>query len=191
MEKKTQNYSNNIKIIRSGNIIPWLIASKLVVHNGCNTAIEAFLLGKTIISYRPYINPNVETFLPNAVSICLENKEDIIHFVKNFSSDQSKSQRKNSLDILSNYVNNKQSSEDARSRILDLIEDLSLKKKVNIIEIIKNNISIEISLIKSMIGRAKYKKNFSYLKNKFPKLDIEHVNQVLDFFTKNNIAHNE
>ena len=37
-----------------------------------------------------------------------------------------------------------------------------------------------------MIGRAIFKKNFSYLKKKCPKLDIKYVNRILDFFTVNN-----
>ena len=31
---KTRNYSKNIKIIRSGNVIPWLMASKLLYIMG-------------------------------------------------------------------------------------------------------------------------------------------------------------
>ena len=84
-KNKTKNYSNNIKIIRSGNIIPWLMASKLVIHNGCTTAIEGTLLDKTVISYRPNKNQNVETYLPNAVGISIESKEDVVDFIKKFN----------------------------------------------------------------------------------------------------------
>jgi surface carbohydrate biosynthesis protein len=186
-KKETESFSQNIKIIRSGNVIPWLMASKLVIHNGCNTAIEAFLLDQKIISYRPYKNSNVETYLPNAVSICLENKGDIILHVKKFKSDQLVDiERRNSLKILSNNVKINKLDEDASTRILDLIEKLSLYKKNNLIETVKNNICIEISLIKSIIGRAIFKKNFLYLKKKCPKLDIEYVTRILDFFRVNN-----
>ena len=86
---KTRNYSKNIKIIRSGNVVPWLMASKLIIHNGCGTAIESLLLNKKVVSYRPFKNSEVETYLPNAVSFCLETKSEILNYLKDFSEDQS------------------------------------------------------------------------------------------------------
>ena len=40
-------------------------------------------------------------------------------------------------------------------------------------------------MIKSIIGRILFKKNFSYLKKKCPKLNINEVDKILDFFSKN------
>ena len=41
----------NISIDSSGNIIPWLLACKAMIHNGCTTGAEAYLLGVPAISY--------------------------------------------------------------------------------------------------------------------------------------------
>ena len=103
-KKKTENHSKNIKIIRSGNIIPWLMASKLIIHNGCGTAIEGLLLDKTVISYRPFKNSKVETYLPNAISTCLDTKEDVLRFVKNFLVTKSNINKKETLNILEKYI---------------------------------------------------------------------------------------
>lgn len=40
-----------IKIDNSGNIIPWLLACKAMIHNGCTTGAEAYLLGVPALSY--------------------------------------------------------------------------------------------------------------------------------------------
>lgn len=45
-KKYTKNYSKKIKIIRSGNVLSWILAAKLLIHNGCTTAIEALFLKK-------------------------------------------------------------------------------------------------------------------------------------------------
>jgi hypothetical protein len=45
-----------IKIDNSGNIIPWLLACKAMVHNGCTTGAEAYLLRVPAISYLPTFN---------------------------------------------------------------------------------------------------------------------------------------
>ena len=185
-KKETKNCSKNIKVIRSGNIIPWLIASKLVIHNNCSTAIEAMLLDKTVISYRPFKNPRAETYLPNAISKCIENKENIINYLKNFSANKDYINQKNSLDILYQYLKKNKTEENASSRIIDLIEKLSLKKNNKKNNSFKDNIKIELSLLKSMITRVIFKKNFLYLKKKCPKLDKNETNKILEIFSLNN-----
>ena len=40
-----------VKVINEGNVIPWLLASKTLVHNGCTTGLEAYALGVPAISY--------------------------------------------------------------------------------------------------------------------------------------------
>ena len=137
-KNKTKNYSKNIKIIRSGNIIPWLMASKLVIHNGCTTAIEGTFLNKTVISYRPNKNLNVETYLPNAISISIESEEDVVEFIKNLILNKSNFLSKNSINILNNYFKFENDKEDTCIKIISIIENLSKKKtyKGNNIKII-------------------------------------------------------
>ena len=45
-----------IKIDNSGNIIPWLLACKAMIHNGCTTGAEAYLLRVPAISYLTSFN---------------------------------------------------------------------------------------------------------------------------------------
>ena len=183
-KKKTQDYSKNIKIVRSGSIVPWLMAAKVVVHNGCNTAIEGLMLDRIIISYRPYKNSEVETYLPNAISTNLETEDEVIKYLRNLDINSSKFQKKEKLEILKKYVKINNLQEDASLRILDLIENLFPQKKNTKLQSIKYNICIELSQLKSMIGREIYKKNFSYLKKKCPSLDLNQVNKILDFFSE-------
>jgi surface carbohydrate biosynthesis protein len=45
-----------VKVISEGNVIPWLLASKTMVHNGCTTGLEAYALGVPAISYLSTFN---------------------------------------------------------------------------------------------------------------------------------------
>ena len=45
-----------VKVISEGNVIPWLLASKTLVHNGCTTGLEAYALGVPAISYLSTFN---------------------------------------------------------------------------------------------------------------------------------------
>jgi hypothetical protein len=40
-----------VKVANKGNVIPWLLAAKTMIHNGCTTGLEAYALGAPAISY--------------------------------------------------------------------------------------------------------------------------------------------
>lgn len=43
-------------ITNQGNVIPWLLAAKAMVHNGCTTGLEAYVLGVPALSYLATLN---------------------------------------------------------------------------------------------------------------------------------------
>ncbi|MEO6562854.1 MAG: surface carbohydrate biosynthesis protein [Nitrosospira sp.] len=45
-----------VKVTNEGNVIPWLLAAKTMVHNGCTTGLEAYVLGVPAISYLATFN---------------------------------------------------------------------------------------------------------------------------------------
>ena len=62
---------SRVHVTNDGNVVPWILATKVVVHNGCTTGVEAFVMGVPAISYRETIDENYDNGfyrLPNAVS---------------------------------------------------------------------------------------------------------------------------
>jgi surface carbohydrate biosynthesis protein len=59
---------DNVQVVHEGNVIPWLLATEAVVHNGSTTAVEAFVLGVPAISFRPVKAAPYDFDLPNALS---------------------------------------------------------------------------------------------------------------------------
>jgi surface carbohydrate biosynthesis protein len=45
-----------IKVTNEGNVVPWILASKAVIHNCCTTGLEAYVMGVPAISYRATVN---------------------------------------------------------------------------------------------------------------------------------------
>ena len=58
----------NVKVVYQGNVAEWILASEICIHNNCTTGVEAYMLGKPSVSYRPFQNPRYDLFLPNALS---------------------------------------------------------------------------------------------------------------------------
>lgn len=69
--KEIAKTCRNVTVTNEGNIVPWLMATKAVVHNGCTTGIEAYMLNVPALSYRPVIDDRIDMGfyrLPNLVS---------------------------------------------------------------------------------------------------------------------------
>lgn len=75
------NYKN-VYVIRDGTVANWILASKLMIHNGCTTGIEAFLLGKPVLSYLPCQSKEVDEELPNKVSYKAYCIDEVHNFIK-------------------------------------------------------------------------------------------------------------
>jgi surface carbohydrate biosynthesis protein len=69
-----------VQVSNKGNIVPWLMATRTVIHNGCTTGLEAFVMGVPAISYRPTIDDDYDMDfyrLPNSLSHQCFNLEEL------------------------------------------------------------------------------------------------------------------
>ena len=57
----------NLEVASDGSVLPWLIAARTLVSNGCTTALEAALLGTPAITYQPFVDPAYDDDLPNSL----------------------------------------------------------------------------------------------------------------------------
>ena len=60
-----------VKVTNEGNVVPWLMAADVVIHNGCTTGVEAHVMGVPAVSYRAKINEKFDLGfyrLPNLIS---------------------------------------------------------------------------------------------------------------------------
>jgi len=68
-----------VRVTNDGNVVPWLLAAKVLVHNGCTTGVEAYVMRVPAISYRASINEYYDNDfyrLPNLLSYqCFNFKE--------------------------------------------------------------------------------------------------------------------
>ncbi len=60
-----------VEVTNEGNVVPWLMATRALVHNGCTTAVEAYVMGVPALSYRAVVNEDYDNGfyrLPNRLS---------------------------------------------------------------------------------------------------------------------------
>lgn len=61
----------HVQVTNKGNVVPWLLATQALIHNGCTTAVEAYVMRIPAISYRATIDETYDNgfyALPNQLS---------------------------------------------------------------------------------------------------------------------------
>jgi surface carbohydrate biosynthesis protein len=80
-----------VQVNNEGNVVPWIMAAKAMVHNGCTTGVEAYTLGVPSISYRPKVDEYWDDLyhrLPNLLSHqCYSLEELMATLVKVLNGD--------------------------------------------------------------------------------------------------------
>ena len=57
----------NVSVEFEGSVVPWIAGARVLIHNGCTSAVEAAVEGTAVLSYRPVTSEHYDNPLPNAV----------------------------------------------------------------------------------------------------------------------------
>jgi len=80
--KQAASGCRNVHVVNEKSVIPWLAAATVLVHNGCTTAVEAAVLGKAAVAYRPVRNATFDLELPNSLSHEASDLEELVGKVR-------------------------------------------------------------------------------------------------------------
>ena len=80
-EAVAKPYSNVI-VRYDHDLIPWLLAAKIIIHNGCTTAVEAAMLGRPVVEFRAVENMAWENPQPSEVSIHARTVEEVVDLLR-------------------------------------------------------------------------------------------------------------
>jgi hypothetical protein len=73
---------DNVRVVHEKTVAPWLIAADAIIHNGCTTAVETAVLGKTAIAYRPVTAKRYDHELPNSLSVEVFDRSELCAVVR-------------------------------------------------------------------------------------------------------------
>ncbi len=59
----------NVHVVFEGNVVAWILAAAATIHNNCTTGVEAYLVDKPSIAYRPIRDARYDMRLPHALSV--------------------------------------------------------------------------------------------------------------------------
>ena len=147
----------NVLIIYEGAVTPWILGSKVLIHNGCTTAIEATLAGKPVINYSPNFDQDFDIYLATICGKTFNNVESVISEVdKSYLSDciVELPKNKRAIDLFKNFTDN-----DTSASVLNVLEEadnLTDRRKVS-------NVNLTALRIMSLVHRGFLVLKYSYL----------------------------
>lgn len=73
----------NVLVLHEGSVIPWLLASRALIHDGCTTGIEAALAGVPIVNYKSIADVRYDAYLPNLFGTRCTTEDEAVLAVRN------------------------------------------------------------------------------------------------------------
>ena len=89
--QKIASHCERVYVTNEGNVVPWLMATKAVIHNGCTTGVEAYVMQVPAISYRAAVNEYYDYgfyVLPNKISHQCFNFEELTDLLEKILTGQ-------------------------------------------------------------------------------------------------------
>ncbi len=121
----------NVKIISHGDVRSWIRNSKLLIHNGCTTAIQADIAEKKVITYIPEGSIDYERpGLPNSVGTICSNFSEVLSLINNSHYEPRKKKWSNTisqLDSINSIAEIVKDNLNPADRINDLYRSLNRK----------------------------------------------------------------
>ncbi len=116
-----------VEVTNEGNVVPWLLAARALIHNSCTTGVEAYVMRVPAITYRETINEAYDFGfyrLPNLISRPCFNIEELeVTLTKILSGELGPAGGDDRKQLIDHYL----AAHDgplACERIVDVLEDI-------------------------------------------------------------------
>ena len=182
--------AKNVHVSHEGSVIPWILASDALIHNGCTTGLEAYILDGQPIAYQPAVSETYDLHLPNALSSIVHDEAALFALVesivlKKFDLKSLHTPKRTAL--LANHVSATH-GQLASERIADAIAEVAamanLSKQARPAQLFAGFIHAEArAFLKRLhMNKQGHKGNIAYTKHRFPDTPLIEVQaRVADF----------
>ena len=183
----------NISVIRSGSVIPWILASKMMIHDGCTTGVEAFFSDTKVLNFHPH-DAFSNNYLPNSLSLSLYSIDEVLEKLSTFYRHE-ESLTPESMEIEDraySLLENFKESHDSFEALLNLIKIAESKIEESTFNItgftfFRFKFLVE-SFLRSLIRPLFRDKQNKYIgrRNIFPGFDKEYIKYKLNLIQEVN-----
>lgn len=171
----------NLEVVHEGNVIPWLMNAKVLLHNGCTTGLEAYLLERPVIAYQPVIEAQYDNELPNTLSLSCPDIPTLIKTIGEILNGEMGTFNNENLDQFAEHFVTARSGRLAMDRMIDAFEDI-LNRASNKVPL-SDRLYAGLMMKRWVRQRSKrLQGNLRTHKFRFSRLDLLTVKWRLDMF---------
>jgi surface carbohydrate biosynthesis protein len=182
-----------VKVTNEGNVVPWLMATKAVIHNGCTTGVEAYVMRVPAISYRATVDDFYDDGfyqLPNRLSHQCFSFEELEVTLKNILKGELGAANGEKRKALIDYHLTALDGPLACERIVDVLEEALGKLKISQPPPVSDRLNGWFKTTKRRF-RQRYKshrpgslKSQEFERHRYPPIDATEINARLGRFQK-------
>jgi surface carbohydrate biosynthesis protein len=179
----------NVAINGEGNVVPWILASKALVHNGCTTALEAYVLGETVIAYQPSMSEEFDMRVPNELSLVAQSESDVFALLQKALNNELRGVDLHTAErtrILAQYVTG-EDGDLATERLAAQLEQFVAEPSPANLNLVTWPAGAAVVLGRAIYkhynsNRIGHKSNVAYTRHRFPHTEVPEVqSRIADF----------
>lgn len=181
---------DNIIVKHEGNVLPWLIAADVIIHNSCTTGVEAYLLERPVIAYLPVRNEAFEGELANKLADWALNREELLQLVEHYVSKNGAVKTDAEREKLAAQHVTALDGPLAVDRIVELLQTIEVPQRA-----LGKQLYQQVHGIKRMRGRISLRKLIGlnvpgahdeaadkHKQQKFPGVELDEVHESMEMF---------
>jgi len=179
---------SNVKVIYEGNVLAWIAAADILIHNRCTTGIESYVMNKTpTIAYCPINLTSFDMYLPNDLSYKVKNLPDLIEMVDKFLGKKEGEAFVDDNGMVKRKIANEHiaslEGKFACERIVEVLDTINISSGMRRRKLI-NSIFCYKSKFTNYIMRIvmRRRKSYKYTNQKFPGLELAEVDACITKF---------
>ena len=110
----------NVLPLHEGSVTPWLLACRVLIHDGSTTGVEAYLGNKPVITFKSIEHKAHDLFLPDSASVKCYGEDQVVEQVKSVINQKNHNNETDLLnplafDLMANF------KEDCFKNLVDVI----------------------------------------------------------------------
>ncbi|OQY02520.1 MAG: hypothetical protein B6I22_13510 [Desulfobacteraceae bacterium 4572_123] len=179
---------SRVHVTNEGNVVPWLLAAKALIHNGCTTGVEAYMMRVPAVSYRPQINEDYDLGfyrLPNLVShqcFDFEQLRDILEKILNKQLRAADGDERNTL--VDGYLTARDGPL-ACERIVSVLDKMATERMVRPAPPLKDRIAgRSLALGRRLVVNIRKYVSRKHAPPEFHHISIEEMKKRISYFQK-------
>ena len=176
----------NLHVINQGSVVPWLLAARALIANGCTTLIEAAIVGLPSVNYRPITEPEFEDPLPKQFGYPAGSIDEVITVLNSIlRGDFNAGQQEEQQQLLAHNIE-ALSGPFAAERMMDVLVaagyDQQLPPSVPLSSYLQGwlHTKMRTGMKRINMHRPGHRNNMRYHDHRFPPISVNELQRRID-----------